>query len=195
MIFRNDYEGNSSCAVTVRLHTGIGQTNMLSEGSWRCSTQPCPCTSCLYKRQYKSSQAGTVAAVHWELQVLCQNGRIIPNSNLQVTQLLCEPAAFQQTGRMTGGRRVRNEAGIPSCCINQQLCEWLHTSASFSHRWLSLCYRPEVTIHVFLWLVIFVWLLSSLSLRQWNDYWLDLLRVLVGVSERSPTTGTLPVSY
>lgn len=57
--------------------------------------------------------------------------------------LMAAPASLpssQLTGRTTGGRRVRNVAGIPSCCINQQLREWLFTSASFSHRWLSLCY-------------------------------------------------------
>lgn len=35
----------------------------------------------------------------------------------------CETVACQLTGRMTGGRRVRNVAGIPSCYINQQLYE------------------------------------------------------------------------
>lgn len=57
-----------------------------------------------------------------------------------LTAAPCEPAASRLTGRTTGGRRVRNVAGIPSCCINQQLLDWLFTSASFSHRWPSLCY-------------------------------------------------------
>lgn len=76
--------------------------------------------------QYRLSLCGSVATVPSEVQVSCQRERTSRSHGC-----FCEPAA----SLITGGRRVRNVTGIPSCCINQQLFEWLHTSASFSHRW------------------------------------------------------------
>lgn len=99
---------------------------------WRCvssqpQSEPISCANCTW-----------VEAWGWRFRCRCSDCPEAAPSRSHGRPY--EPAASRLTGRTTGGRRVRNVAGIPSCCINQQLREWLFTSASFSHRWLSLCY-------------------------------------------------------